>query len=340
VVAVIGVMALLALAIVLLATPSGRQVTVVRVVNAPKPSRQAVPSASGGGPQSPHAPSDAAIRAELKAAEGATTGGTGVGAGNGVLTADADASFDSLARTLPNRVQIALLPLAGGPIQSLGGNAVAHGWSTTKVPVLAALIKARGREGLTSAERSSAAAAITASDNASILSLFADLERIKGGLVGASDYVQSLFRLSGDQRTVVATASPPPGAVTTFGQTEWSPSASVTFMSALGRGCLLSSSQTDYVLGLMQNIEPGESWGLGSAGFRAVAFKGGWGPESGGYLVRQAGIINVGSPRAVAVAIVARPPGSFASGTETLTRTATWLRGHLRTPSTTSDAPC
>jgi hypothetical protein len=326
--------------IVLLAAPGDRHVTVVRVVNAPRSSVQTLPSASGGGPQSPHAPSDAAIKAELKAAEGAATGGTGVSGGKGVLAAGANASFDALARALPNRVQIALLPLAGGRIQTLGGNTDAHGWSTTKVPVLAALIKARGASGLTAAERSSAASAITASDNASILSLFADLERLKGGLIGASTYVQGLFRLSGDQRTVVATASPPPGAVTTFGQTEWSPAASATFMSALGRGCLLSPNQTDYVLSLMQEIEAGESWGLGSAGFRSVAFKGGWGPESGGYLVRQAGIIDVGTPRAVAVAIVALPGGSFASGTETLTRTATWLRRHLRTVSSSSASPC
>jgi hypothetical protein len=339
-VAVLGATALAALAVVLWVTPSSRHVTVVRVVTAPKPSVQTLPSASGGRPQSPHAPSDAAIRAELKAAEGADTGGTGVSEGNGVLEAGANASFDQFARTLPNRIQIALLPLGGGRVQTLGGDIASHGWSTTKVPVLAALIKARGSRGLTSAERSSAVAAITASDNGSILSLFGDLERMKGGLIGASNYVQSLFRQSGDQRTIVATASPPAGAVTTFGQTEWSPAASATFMSALGRGCLLSSTQTDYVLGLMQNIEPGESWGLGSAGFRAVAFKGGWGPESGGYLVRQAGIINVGSPRAVAVAIVALPPGSFASGTEALTRTAMWLRRHLRTASTTSDVPC
>ena len=64
--------------------------------------------------------------------------------------------------------------------------------------------------------------------------------------------------------TLVATAPPPPGAVTTFGQTEWSPSESVRFFSALARGCLLSQHYTDYVLGLDAHIEPSESWGLGS----------------------------------------------------------------------------
>jgi hypothetical protein len=143
-----------------------------------------------------------------------------------------------------------------------------------------ALMKARGSRGLTGRERALAHAAITASDNQSILALFADLKQLKGGLVGASNYIQSLFRLSGDEQTTVATAPPPAGAVTTFGQTLWSPAASAKFMSALGRGCLLpAAAQTSYVLHLMQNIETSESWGLGSAGFRSVAFKGGWGPE-------------------------------------------------------------
>jgi hypothetical protein len=134
--------------------------------------------------------------------------------------------------------------------------------------------------------------------------------------------------MSGDSETVVATAPPPPGAATTFGQTEWSSGEAVKFFRALALGCLLSSSQTSYALGLMQNIEPSERWGLGSAGFRSVALKGGWGPESSGYLVRQSGIIDPGSSSGAAVAIVAYAP-SFSAGTEMLTRTASWLARNL-----------
>ena len=73
----------------------------------------------------------------------------------------------------------------------------------------------------------------------SILGMFGDLEKLKGGLLGASGYVQRLLRRSGDERTVVATAPPPPGAVTTFGQTGWAPGAAVKFFRALALGCLL-----------------------------------------------------------------------------------------------------
>ncbi len=84
---------------------------------------------------------------------------------------------------------------------------------------------------------------------------------------------------------------------------------------------------------LMERIVPSESWGLGSADFSSVAFKGGWGPEppSGAYLVRQSGIIDVGSSKAVAVSIVAFPSsGSFGAGTQMLNETAHWLRRELR----------
>jgi hypothetical protein len=83
----------------------------------------------------------------------------------------------------------------------------------------------------------------------------------------------------------------------------------------------------------MHQIVPSESWGLGSGGFGlTVAFKGGWGPEPSGYLVRQSGVIDVGSPRAVAVSIVAYPPpggSSFDAGTQMLTTTARWLSREL-----------
>jgi hypothetical protein len=217
----------------------------------------------------------------------------------------------------------------------LGGDAAAHGWSTTKVPVLVSLLRARGPRGLTANELTWAHAAITESDNQSVLDLFGDLEQLEGGLVGASEYIDSVLRLSGDTQTVVATGPPPAGAVTTFGQTEWAPSEALKFFRALARGCLLPANQGGYVLNLMRNIIPSESWGLGSGGFTVpVAFKGGWGPEpTGSYLVRQAGIIDVGSRSGVAIAVVAFPSvggsGSFPTGTEMLTQVARWLHSEL-----------
>jgi hypothetical protein len=200
--------------------------------------------------------------------------------------------------------------------------------------VLVALLDARQNRGLTPTEQGWAQLAITQSDNQSILNLFGDLEALRGGLVGASAYMEVVLRQSGDVHTVVATAPPGSGAVTTFGQTEWAPSDAVKFFRALANGCVLPRSESTYVLGLMEHVVPSETWGLGSAGFDVpVAFKGGWGPEpSGGYLVRQSGIIDPGSSRGVAVSIVAYPPAggsSFAVGTQMLTQTGRWLHQEL-----------
>lgn len=312
------------------------RVVVVRVAPSARAGRDATRSGSGSGgeyPAAPGAQSLQSVRSALAAARhaGSASGSTSQAqtGESPLLAGDASGSFEQLAASLPGRVELALAPLGAGPREVLGGDEAAHGWSTTKVPVLVALLRARGGEGLTAQEQSWAQSAITESNNESVLALFADLERLEGGLTGASRYIEGLLRDSGDEQTAVATAPPPPGAVTTFGQTEWSPGEAVRFFRALALGCLLPPDATGYVLGLMQQIEPSESWGLGSAGFDSIAFKGGWGPEADGYLVRQSGIVDPGSPRGAVVAIVAFAP-SFAAGTEMLTRTATWLHEHLR----------
>jgi hypothetical protein len=328
---------LVALCIVVLAlalSSTTHHVKVVRVVTAstaavaPHPTLPT--SADGGG--APLAPDPRAAGAAAASAAGTAGADGSSSAGQSALASGAASSFARLRSSLPGRVELAVAPLGAGSTTVLGGDVAAHGWSTTKVPVLVALMRARGARGLTAQEQTWARSAITESDNQSILDLFGDLERLKGGLIGASVYIEGLLRLSGDEQTEVATAPPPPGAVTTFGQTRWSPGNAVKFFSALARGCLLSSTRTRYVLGLMEEIVPSESWGLGSAGFSSVAFKGGWGPEaSGAYLVRQSGIVDPGSSRGVAVSLVAFPgSGSFSTGTEILTRTSAWLRGQLR----------
>lgn len=249
------------------------------------------------------------------------------------LAPDAPATFASLQRKLPGLVEVAVMPIGATTIVPFGPQEPAHGWSTTKIPVIAALMTAVAPHELSEEEQAEVRQAITESSNEAILSLFHALEHIKGGFVGASEAIEAELRASGDRYTVVATQPPPPGAVTTFGQTDWSPEASVRFFSALDAGCLLTPSQTSRVLGLMQQVVSSESWGLGSAGFAHVAFKGGWGPEGAAYLVRQTGIVDPGTPDATAVAMVAHPPAgasSFAEGTEMLTRTASWLHGALR----------
>jgi hypothetical protein len=79
----------------------------------------------------------------------------------------------------------------------------------------------------------------------------------------------------------------------------------------------------------MRQIIPSERWGLGSAGFGHVAFKGGWGPLAGGYGVRQTGILGTGRKRAV-VSIAADPATSFDTGQQVLDQISAWVRSEIR----------
>ena len=249
------------------------------------------------------------------------------------LRANAQASFAQLQAHLRGEahISIAIAPLGAGPTQILGGNPAMQGMSTTKILILSALLQNRGGASrLTASQRALANSAITESDNQSILDLFSALESDQGGLLGASDYATNVLRQAGDRTTTVATAPPPPGYATTFGQTLWRPAAEVKFFRSLALGCLLPASDTAYVLALMSNIEPSERWGLGSAGFTRVAFKGGWGPEPGGaYGVRQTGIIG-DRTRGVVVAMTADPVTTFSTGTAVLTDMANWLRREVQ----------
>lgn len=249
-----------------------------------------------------------------------------------ILRANARVSFAALQNRLAGegRIAVAIEPLGHGATEVLGSDPPMQGMSTTKILILAALLRdRRGVAGLTPIERQEAYDAITQSDNQDILALFSVLEQDQGGLIGASAYATALLREGGDATTTVTTAPPPPLYSTTFGQTKWSPTAEVTFFRSLALGCLLPPTDTHYILELMRSIEPSESWGLGSAGFPSVAFKGGWGPEPGGlYGVRQTGIVGQGDKAAV-VAIIAYPAATFDTGTAMLTQTALWLRQEL-----------
>lgn len=242
--------------------------------------------------------------------------------------ADAATSFQSFVAGQPGAVGLAIAPLGDGSILTFGQLQVGHGWSTMKVPVLTTVLREFEQRGtqLDGQAQADATRALEASDNAAAEDLFAGLEGSNGGLVGASAAVQDTLGAAGDTSTVVNTA-PNSGGFTTWGQTEWPASGEVTFYRALARGCLLSSTDTRYVLGLMGNVESDQRWGAGSAGLpQPLMFKGGWGPEDGaGYLVRQTAIVGSGT-RGYVFSMLARPSdGAFGTGTSMLTQTAGWV---------------
>lgn len=240
-------------------------------------------------------------------------------------------SFAAFVSELPGRLVIAVVLGEGKEPLVLGADRAFHAWSTIKVPVVAAVLAAGHSRGLTRRQERLAERAITESDNAAILELFDLLSRRAGGTAQAAAAIERLFRLAGDERTGVALAAPPPGAVTSFGQTGWSAADSAGFFWALAMDRLLNPTDTGYLLGLMERIVPEQRWGLGSAELgRPVAFKAGWGPEAdGSCLVRQSGVVLGGesSRASAALSLVAEPPpgeDSFEVGVGMLTEAAGW----------------
>jgi hypothetical protein len=250
--------------------------------------------------------------------------GTKSGSPSSKGAANESVSFRKLQAEIPGEVGVAFAALGSNSIQAYGGTAVDHAWSSFKVPIIVTLMEAQ--EGtLTPDQESLAASAITASDNAAAASLFSDLEEATGNAAGA---VEAAVSQIPNGATAVATAPPPPGAYSSWGQTEWTLKAATAFYGALACG---SFGDVTQVLADMESIIPEQEWGLGQARFPGarVAYKAGWGPDgsaSGPYLVRQSGIIRLPSGEGTAVTIAAQDEsGSFEGGVADLDRVADWV---------------
>lgn len=186
-------------------------------------------------------------------------------------------------------------------------------WSTIKVPTAIAALREKRPPLVTGAMT----AAITESDNAAAESVWASL----GDPVTAAHKVDDVLRQAGDPTIVQSQKVRPEFSAS--GQTEWALADQVRFLSVA-----LCDSANDPIFALMGRIQADQRWGLGS--IPGSRFKGGWGPtETGGYLVRQMGVI-AGSNGMVAIALAARPDsGRFEDGTAALTEMAGWLAAHL-----------
>ena len=246
--------------------------------------------------------------------------------GSGFLKGNARAAFASLEQETPAAIGVAVAPFGSVPPTQIGALENGHAWSTFKVPIVVTLMR---RGTLSAEEQAQARAAITASDNSAAAALFSKL----GSTTTASAAVESVLAQSG-YPTPVATAPPPPGAVSTWGQTDWSLSNSAGFYRALACGQLLGGQSTAYVVSLMEEVIPEQQWGLGEAGIPGTAaFKGGWGPDgsaSGPYLVRQTGILRSGSSGAVVTIAAQDDSGSFEAGIRDLDAVAAWVRDNVR----------
>ncbi|PXX54084.1 hypothetical protein DFR70_12565 [Nocardia tenerifensis] len=223
-------------------------------------------------------------------------------------------SFASYGATLRGTVGLAYAPVGGARVVALGDWTGGVAWSTSKVPLAIAALRAAPE-----AAKSDVVQAITRSDNAAAERLWSML----GSPAVAAAAVAAVLGEAGDTGTRVQSRRVRP-EYTAFGQTEWSTARQALFTAHLP--CLEAGVE---VLALMRTLDPGHRWGL--ARLAGAAAKGGWGPDAeGAHLVRQLGVVSNGSGW-TAVVLGARPAsGSFADGVALLDRLTEWVAAHLR----------
>ena len=198
---------------------------------------------------------------------------------------------------------VAVVGLTGATPQVLGDARTPYAWSTSKVLVVAALVRdVGGAANLTDEQRELVTAALAASDNESAALLMAELEARHGDLDGALAVLTDLLRAAGDDHTTAAATDD-----YSTGETVWGLSEQARFLGAVTRGCLLDQESTRYLLTEMGGVIEEQRWGLGEVG--SDAFKGGWDVDDEDLLyVRQVGLLTAADGHPYVVALSARTP--------------------------------
>ncbi|RMI35836.1 hypothetical protein EBN03_04075 [Nocardia stercoris] len=227
----------------------------------------------------------------------------------GTLAAD----FDDLLPTLHGRAGLALMPVGGTKMATLGDWTTGAAWSTIKVPLVLAVLRHNG-----DTTTASMSAAITESDNSAADVLWQSL----GTPDAAAAAVQAVLRDGGDSTTSVPATRTRPD-YSSFGQATWALRDQLRFTAELP--CL---DDADTVTSLMAKISGSQQWGLGH--LEGSEYKGGWGPDANGkYLVRQLGLVGTETGK-LAIVLAAQPDsGSFDDGQAMLTKIAAVVSKHL-----------
>ena len=167
-------------------------------------------------------------------------------------------SFHELSSQLAAQVGIAIASVGSRPV-SLGTWSSGVAWSTSKVPLVIAALRA----GVGSHEL--VAQTIAHSDNDAAEELWSQL----GDPASAARQVQDVIRAAGDAATVVESRRLRED-YTPFGQTRWSLIDQARFAAGLTQ-----VADASPVVDLMRVLTIDHRWGLAAKGFAA---KGGWGP--------------------------------------------------------------
>jgi len=222
-----------------------------------------------------------------------------------------ETSFQELSRTVPATIGIAIVPAGGNSVASFGTWSTGVAWSTMKVPLAIAALRAG------SGNRELVAKAITQSDNAAAEHLWSQL----GDPAEAARQLQAVIQDVCDTTTVVESRRLR-ADYTAFGQTQWSLVRQARFAAALP-----SIPDASPVVDLMGNLAPDHRWGLVAKGFAAKA---GWGPGmNGGYLVRQFAILPAESGTTGLALAADAHDGVFETGVDVLNTLSDWVIENL-----------
>jgi hypothetical protein len=213
-------------------------------------------------------------------------------------------SFHELSESVPATIGVAVAAVDGTCLLSLGTWSTGVAWSTIKVPLAIAALRA----GVGSPEL--VVATIVQSDNAAA-------EVLWSGLGDPTDAARRVQAVIDDPTTVVESRRLRP-EYTAFGQTQWSLVRQAEFAARLP---LIPDASP--VVDLMRNLCDDHRWGLAAKDFAA---KGGWGPGvSNGYLVRQFAIVPVEAGH-IGVAMAAdAQDGVFETGIDVLNELTDWF---------------
>lgn len=289
-----------ALVVTALAAGCGGQAAPAVQASAPAPVVETEPSTPTAA-----APSPAATPRATRTAPPTATAAP-VKAGAGVDPQAFAAGFAAVQGRLSGPGGVALVS-PGGALLIAGDATSGVAWSTAKVPVAIAALRA----GSTGATTASVNAAIRDSDNAAAERLWTGL----GGGARAAAAVEAVLRDGGDAATrVPSTQLRPP--YTVFGQTTWTLPRAAGFAARLP--CVAGSAP---VLADMRHVSGSQQWGFWRVPGAAV--KGGWGPgPGGGYLVRQLAVVPTANGQVGVAALV--QASSFEAGQRDLDAIAAW----------------
>jgi hypothetical protein len=233
------------------------------------------------------------------------------------------------------RVGVAAVRLDGSEEVSAGDPGEFVGWSTLKIPAIAAYLTQNPAP--TAAAQSQIERAISASSNLDVRRLYQELISTLG-IAGANALLVEVVGSTGGTLTGVPNTIDRSIDSVAFGEARWTVQDGTRFFQQFAEGCVLSGNdaETRNVLTAMNNLSEG-TWGAPTVFPSDRVFsKSGWGQGSDGWTVSQFAIVGRG-PKALVVGI-ALQPSSYEEGQAAISRAMTEIEAVAGTPAGGGDS--